>query len=227
MPSSYICPHCGTKTVFVVCPVVEGTNAKVCNEPSFDTVTGKSFDNFRISGNVFNRSGGSDIHYHPDRFVTCCLSCEKFSYWENGRLAFPLRSGILPAPDMPEDAKEVFNEAQAIIGLSPRAACALLRVSLERIVDWYGENENVKGFKKSDKLYKKIETIGISQAFQRICNACRLAGNEHAHSGEIDLSGEDSFEIADAMSRMINSMVNTWITPIRESEEVLRKLGKE
>jgi uncharacterized metal-binding protein len=23
MPSSYICPHCGTKTVFVVCPVVK------------------------------------------------------------------------------------------------------------------------------------------------------------------------------------------------------------
>ena len=55
----------------------------------------------------------------------------------------------------------------------------------------------------------------------------RETGNEHAHSGEIDLSGEDSFEIAEAMSRMINSMVNTWITPIRESEEVLRKLGKE
>lgn len=221
MPESYKCPHCGTLTMFLFKLVVS-------TYPERRETALMDYFYETQNGELEYRANGAFRFSLPKRvFVTECCSCGNLVYWEKGDIKYPVRSGIAPAKDMPEDAKEVFNEAQAIIGLSPRAACALLRVCLEKIVDWYGENEHVEGFKKSDKLYKKIETIGISPAFQRICKACRIAGNEHAHSGEIDLSGEDSFEIAEAMSRMINSLVNTWIAPIRESEEVLRKLGKE
>jgi len=222
MPESYKCPHCGTLTMFVLKLVVSSYPERR------ETAPLNNFYESQSDGLEYRGNNGLFHFFHPKRvFVTECCSCGNLVFWENGEIQYPVRNGIIPAEDMPQDAKEVFNEAQAIIALSPRAACALLRVCLERIVDWYGENEHVEGFKKSDKLYKKIETIGISPAFQRICKACRIAGNEHAHSGEIDLSGEDSFEIAEAMSRMINSLVNTWIAPIRESEEVLRKLGKE
>ncbi len=222
MPSSYICPHCGSMTMFVHKLIV-----KTYPDHRETALPTQLYRN-RNADVGYERDVGGFYFFHPKTAViTQCCSCGELVFWENEEIQYPVRSGIAPAKDMPEDAKEVFNEAQAIIGLSPRAACALLRVCLEKIVDCYGENEHVEGFKKSDKLYKKIETIGISPAFQRICKACRIAGNEHAHSGEIDLSGEDSFEIAEAMSRMINSLVNTWIAPIRESEEVLRKLGKE
>lgn len=226
MERSYTCPHCGTKTAFSIFPVVDAINADISIDTLIDTITGSKEVKFRVVGYPSIPGGGSCFKYHPHRFVTCCLSCGKFSYWDNGKIAFPIRTGILPSPDMPDNAAEVFREAQAIISLSPRAACALLRVCLEMIADWYGENQNVEGFDKSERLYKKIHKIGISPAFQQIAKACRIAGNEHAHSGEIDLSGEDSYEIAEAMSRMINSLVNTWITPMRESEEVLQKLGK-
>ena len=226
MERSYTCPHCGAKTAFSIFPVVDAINADISIDTLIDTITGSKEVKFRVVGYPSIPGGGSCFKYHPHRFVTCCLSCGKFSYWDNGKIAFPIRTGILPSPDMPDNAAEVFREAQAIISLSPRAACALLRVCLEMIADWYGENQNVEGFDKSEMLYKKIHKIGISPAFQQIAKACRIAGNEHAHSGEIDLSGEDSYEIAEAMSRMINSLVNTWITPMRESEEVLHKLGK-
>ena len=226
MERSYTCPHCGAKTAFSIFPVVDAINADISIDTLIDTITGSKEVKFRVVGYPSIPGGGSCFKYHPHRFVTCCLSCGKFSYWDNGKIAFPIRTGILPSPDMPDNAAEVFREAQAIISLSPRAACALLRVCLEMIADWYGENQNVEGFDKSEMLYKKIHKIGISPAFQQIAKACRIAGNEHAHSGEIDLSGEDSYEIAEAMSRMINSLVNTWITPMRESEEFLHKLGK-
>ena len=226
MDRSYTCPHCGTKTGFAIFPVAEALDPNISIDTILDPSTGIDKTRLRVTGHPSNPGGSAYIQYHQLRFVSRCFSCGKHCYWEGGELAFPRRTGILPSPDMPDNAKEVFEEAQTIIGLSPRAACALLRVCLERIVDWYGENEKVTGFDKSDKLYKKIQTIGISPAFQLICKACRLAGNEHAHSGEIDLTGEDSYEIAEAMSRMINSLVNTWITPLRESEEVLQRLGK-
>lgn len=225
MERSYICPHCGTKTAFIIYPVATAVDSVIGIDNSTEA-DGKPKSRFRVLGHVANPGGGAYIKYHPFRFVTSCLSCGKFSYWEDGKLAFPIRTGILPSPDMPDNAAEVFREAQTIISLSPRAACALLRVCLEMIADWYGENQNVEGFDKSEMLYKKIHKIGISPAFQQIAKACRIAGDEHAHSGEIDLSGEDSYEIAEAMSRMINSLVNTWITPMRESKEVLHKLGK-
>ena len=226
MDLSYICPHCGAKTAFAIFPVVDALDSQICIDLIPDPTTGVRVTKFRVAGFPSTPGGGPLVKYHPRCFVTSCLSCGEFSYWEDGKLAFPIRTGTLPSPDMPDNAAEVFREAQAIISLSPRAACALLRVCLEMIADWYGENQNVEGFDKSEKLYKKIHKIGISPAFQQIAKACRIAGNEHAHSGEIDLSGEDSYEIAEAMSRMINSLVNTWITPMRESEEVLRKLGK-
>lgn len=155
MDLSYICPHCGAKTAFAIFPVVDALDSQICIDLIPDPTTGVRVTKFRVAGFPSTPGGGPLVKYHPRRFVTSCLSCGEFSYWEDGKLAFPIRTGTLPSPDMPDNAAEVFREAQAIISLSPRAACALLRVCLEMIADWYGENQNVEGFDKSEKLYKK------------------------------------------------------------------------
>ena len=132
MPESYKCPHCGTLTMFVLKLVVSSYPERR------ETAPLNNFYESQSDGLEYRGNNGLFHFFHPKRvFVTECCSCGNLVFWENGEIQYPVRNGIIPAEDMPEDAKEVFNEAQAIIALSPRAACALLRVCLERIVDWY------------------------------------------------------------------------------------------
>ncbi|MBQ7074264.1 hypothetical protein IJM86_04305 [bacterium] len=48
-----------------------------------------------------------------------------------------IRPNVSPAPlpneDMPSDVKEIYEEARQVSAFSPRAAAALLRVSLEKL----------------------------------------------------------------------------------------------
>jgi len=39
----------------------------------------------------------------------------------------------IPHSDMPDDVKEIYEEARNISDISPRAAAALLRVALEKL----------------------------------------------------------------------------------------------
>ena len=47
----------------------------------------------------------------------------------------------LPIDEMPENVKELFNEARAVLNQSPRGACALLRLAIQYIVKELGEDE--------------------------------------------------------------------------------------
>lgn len=214
MDLSYICPHCGAKTAFCVLPIAYATGI-VVNEVR-EGWKGKPIG-FSITGNVTNIDGGPFIRHQSDRFVTVCLSCDEHVYWENGKIAYPVPKGIAPARDMPKEALKEFLEAQSIIALSPRSACVLLRVCLEKLADYVAQTCEVPDYKPEAMLWEKIKLLGekrgITNDIKEICDACRDTGNEFAHKGKYDLSESDTLELAEIMSDLTNSLVDLWVKP--------------
>jgi len=52
-------------------------------------------------------------------------------------MVFPNRITVeLAHIDMPEEVKEIYNEAREVSNISPRAAAALLRVALEKLTEY-------------------------------------------------------------------------------------------
>jgi hypothetical protein len=213
--SSFRCPHCGVVSQIEKHPVIDGYKG----DKVFDKDAYRRY-NIRFTADDF-----FTCQSEYDYLVTKCTHCGKLHFWENCELVYPSGTGIPPVADMPEDVKEIFDEAQRVTHVSPRSACALLRICVERIAAHVADQRDIK-FGERERLYDKILKLNLPSHLQEICDACRFAGNENAHTGELDMSGEDTEEIAYACSFLVNALVQLLISPAIQADRVLRKLGK-
>lgn len=155
--------------------------------------------------------------YHAEEIsVSKCFICSKPSIWLKKKLFFPEAPAVEPNPDMPEKAKAFFTEAQSIIGRSPRAASALLRLSLEEIVI------HLKG--TGSNLNQKIQSLSLPGDLMTLFEACRLYGNQAAHPGVIDFNEDDSIEVAYNLSNFINVIVALRISPFIQAQALINDL---
>ena len=150
-------------------------------------------------------------------FVARCYVCHKPSIWTDERMVYPLLRGIEPHEDMPENAKKLFNEAQDVMGLSPRSSCALLRLCLEQLVEKLGG--------KGKNLNDRITSLALPPDFQPVLDACRLIGNQAAHPGVIDFSEPQGPELARTLSDFVNLIVAYKISPLVKARAVLKELN--
>lgn len=148
--------------------------------------------------------------------ISECKNCDQLAVWLGGRMIYPESLQIQPNEDMPTKAKEFFNEAQSIIGRSPRAATALLRLALEEIVN------ELEGTGKN--LNEKIKSLSLPQDLLTLFEACRLYGNQAAHPGVIDFNEEDSSDIAYNLSNFINIIVALKISPYIQAKVLIKEL---
>ena len=213
--NSFRCPHCGVVSQIEKHPVLNGYKG----DKFFVRDPFRRYD-FHFSANDF-----FECHPTYDYLITKCTHCGKLHFWANRELVYPSGTGIQAIEDMPEDVKDIFDEAQRVTHSSPRSACALLRVCVERIAAHVADQRGIK-FGEREHLYKKILKLNLPSHLQEICDACRFAGNENAHTGELDMSGEDTEEIAYACSFLVNALVQLLISPTIQANRVLRKLGK-
>ncbi len=129
-------------------------------------------------------------------------------------MVFPLvTSGPPPHLDMPESLVTEYNEARVVFSFSPRAAAALLRLALQKLMKELGEEG-----KHIDADIKSLVSKGLSVDMQQALDYCRVVGNESVHPGQIDLN--DSPEMGLVMFNIINSIIEDRITRPKKMQEL-------
>jgi len=135
-----------------------------------------------------------------------CDHCGKFSYWHGDKLVVPASSTAPPAhEDTPTLIQCEVEEARAVVAASPRAAAALLRLAIQKLMPVLGE----KGENINDDI-KALVDKGLPIQVQMAFDFCRVVGNNAVHPGEIDIN--DSPEVAHHLFEMINFIIEDRIT---------------
>lgn len=153
---------------------------------------------------------------------------EKF----NSTMLYPKQKAIPPTKDMPEKIKEIYEEASLVLGDSPRASCALLRLALQELMIYLKENIKEYCGLKIGNLKQEIEEVikignfnkTQEEALKKTMDSMRLVGNKAVHPSELDLN--DSPEIAGILFEMLNFIVEEVIAKPVKMKEQLDKLDQ-
>ncbi len=150
--------------------------------------------------------------------INTCQRCFSNAFWLDEKMLYPVSSvAPLPSEDMPEDVEEDFTEARNIVNLSPRAACALLRLATQRLMIQLGE----KGKNINDDIGNLVKK-GLPEKMQKAFDSVRVIGNNAIHPGEINL--KDDIKTAIALFGLINMIIDVMIIQPKKVEEIFNKI---
>lgn len=122
-----------------------------------------------------------------------------------------------PHPDMPGSIVDEYQEARSIFVRSPRAAVAILRLAIQKLMPELGEKGgNINSDIKS--LVAKGLPVQVQQAF----DFCRVIGNNAVHPGEINLN--DTPEMGQHLFDMINFIIEDRITRPKQIAQLYAQL---
>ncbi|TMP95713.1 MAG: DUF4145 domain-containing protein [Verrucomicrobia bacterium] len=135
-----------------------------------------------------------------------CAHCNEYSVWISGGMIYPGSSSApLPNPDLPEEIKTDYEEARAIISRSPRGACALLRLCVQKLCGFLGESG-----KDVNADIAALVKKGLNPKIQKSLDIVRVIGNEAVHPGQIDL--RDQPTTATQLCSLLNVIADAMIT---------------
>jgi hypothetical protein len=167
------------------------------------------------------------MSFETDVRLSECGNCHEHTYWLLGdqiaphkaTLLWPTGSPLAPAAhvDMPDEPKEDYEEARAILERSPRGAAALLRLALQKLMVSLGQ--------KGENINNDIAALvkeGLSPGVQKALDTLRITGNNAVHPGQIDLN--DNRDIAVAIFGLMNYIVEQQITRPKELESIYQSL---
>lgn len=171
--------------------------------------------------NSFRHNANGYYEAKADLMFCICDHCKKWSYWHNDRMIVPSEAPVPPAhQDMPEECIDDYNEARDIVTRSPKAASALLRLAVQKLMVALGE--------KGKKLYEDIGNLvkaGLPVRVQQALDYCRVVGNNAVHPGKIDLN--DTPDIAHNLFDMINYIVEDRISRPKHIQNIFDKLPED
>lgn len=162
--------------------------------------------------------------YFEPLVVAFCHHCTRFSAWVNDRkygiqqMVFPdSTTAPLPNPDLPQDCMQDYMEASSVVGKSPRAAAALLRLCVQRLAKHLGcEGKNI-----NDDIGELVQK-GLPVRIQQALDVVRVVGNNAVHPGTMNL--DDSPETALALFGLVNMIVDNQITQPKHVEALFDTL---
>ena len=191
---TFNCPHCETHTKHKCYYLAKGG------------VTEKEFNYY--------------VGFVPDLTFGLCSHCNNFTLWLNEKIIYPqLSRAPQPTEDMPLGVKETFLEAREIVIKSPRAASALLRLSLQKLIKHLGE--------KSRNLETAVLNLvdhGLSKTFYDALLVVRVIGKNAVKPGVIN--SKDDVKTAIALFNLLNMLVESTITQQRKVNQLYTSLPK-
>lgn len=208
--SSYICPYCHALAG------MEKSRYRIlsCGTGGFflNSYEDRCFIAERGCG------GDGEINGLDELTVVTCRACHKIQLWINHDMVYPDKSNIqMASKDMPENVKEIYDEAVSVFGKSPRASAALLRLGVQLLCkELGGTGENI-----NDDIAFLVKN-GLSIRIQRALDSIRVIGNNAVHPGNIDFN--DSTDIALSLFRVLNFIVEEMITKPKEIDLIYESL---
>jgi hypothetical protein len=118
---------------------------------------------------------------------------------------------------MPDDVRQDYLEARDVAGRSPRAACALLRLALQKLCIHLG----VGGGNINADIAALVKQ-GLPVQVQQALDTLRVVGNNAVHPGEIALG--DDVETATALFDVMNFIVEQQISQPRQLQTLYDNL---
>ena len=178
---------------------------------------------------VFSAQIWQNLYYNtnvgmkPDNDMKYCVCahCRNWSYWYKKRMVVPSEAPVSPAHhEMPAECLAEYDEARSIVAISPRAAAALLRLVVQKLMVVLGE----KGKNLNDDIGKLVGK-GLAIQVQQALDFCRVIGNNAVHPGEINLN--DTPEIAHNLFSMINYIVEDRVARPKQIQSLYDQLPEK
>lgn len=164
------------------------------------------------------KSGGLGIRNRLT--IHRCQCCGRKIIWNDDTYIYPDIVAEEANLDMPESVKQLYNEAGLIYNKSPRAACALLRLAVDKLCNELGETDRDIN-KNIGALVKK----GLPQTVQQALDVVRVVGNKAVHPGQIAFDVDDK-ATATMLMRLLNMIVDRMITEPNEIDSLYQGLPK-
>jgi hypothetical protein len=238
---SFSCPRCGAHADqgwFKLRPVAVSTDdgtpqlvteAVLEKVRNYDPHSIEDADEYKATIKYFERIASKNIFIGSADWASTeseminlhlsqCYSCKEFSVWHHDRVLFPHKTyEIEPNSDMAEDIQRDYNEARAILDLSPRGAAALLRLCIQKLCKQLGQ----PGKNINDDIGNLVKA-GLDVRVQKILDTVRVIGNESVHPGVIDL--RDDRETAAKLFELVNRIAYDTITHKKEVDALYDSL---
>jgi hypothetical protein len=216
--SQMVCPRCGRDSFHAISALY--TNAVTPNgvpAPPFRDGAGI----FVVNGDAITLGvaapGGAPIW-----FASVCVSCKQGCVWRGDELIYPKVSQIAaPHSEMPASARELYEEAALVLPVSRRAAAALARAALERLLRALPEAESKA---RLDDLIAALAPRVSNRLWQTL-TALRVLGNDTLHANAdsdlvaLYLEG-DGAVVAEPIFGAINAIVEEVIVQPRVAEDL-------
>lgn len=196
---SFICPKCNVLSVFTWDTQMISLDAETNNY-------------------MFNYGRPTEERVH----ICTCANCKSILLWLNDEMIYPTIS-LAPSPnkEMPENVKEIYEEARKVYPYSKKSSSALLRLALQLLCKELGK----KGKNLNDDIKSLVED-GLSPMIQKSLDIIRVTGNEAVHPGVIDFEDEKN-DIALSLFKIMNLIVEKMIVEPNEIEEIYNQLPED
>ncbi len=185
------------------------------NRTSFNCPHCKAFSSMDWDALYIGYRGQNNV---PNLTAARCNHCNEYSLWIGSSMIYPEEIDVeSPNQDLPEEVKEDYLEAANILNQSPRGAAALLRLSIEKLVnvlDAQGKDLNTK--------IGDLVSKGLNPKIQKALDVVRVIGNEAVHPGQIDLT--DDNETAQSLFKLVNVIADGMITQPKEVDTLFDDL---
>ncbi|MFT4284300.1 MAG: DUF4145 domain-containing protein [Protaetiibacter sp.] len=201
---------------------VDGPGSVEHDEGRFPRLGGNVFVNYReptqeqlYPGQAVGE-GDEELPESAEWAFARCARCSFVTIWRGDRLIYPAASRMPHAhPDMPDDARSLYEEAREVFAVSPRAGAALARAALERLLRTIDQDAPARA-----TLEVRIDRVlaEVSQPLGKMLTVIRHVGNESLHVQDepdeltlLVLSDEQT-ENAELLFAAINGLVEELIT---------------